>query len=250
MSVTNPKKTLFIGGLVPAVTEELLHSICIPFGDIIKVQLPISSETNQHRGFAFVEFEEMEDCQEAIYNLNLSELQGKLLKVNLARPGKYQDIQEKAIWEDEEYIKMQQGEIADEVEAPKIVEKEEVEVVQDKRNPRVYFDIAIGGNFAGRMNFELFADVVPITAENFKQLCTHEMGYGYRNCKFHRIIPGFMIQGGDFQKQDGTGGKSIFGSKFKDENFIIKHTRAGVIILISCYRWPMQGQTLMVPNSL
>ena len=221
-----------MGGLVPTVTEQLLHSLFIPFGDIVKIQLPISTETGSHRGFAFVEYEEMQDCAEAIYNINLSELHGKLLKVNLARPGKYQDIQEKAIWEDEEYIKLHQGEVAPEVIPAEIIKQSTTEPEKvDKKNPRLYFDIAINGTFAGRMNFELFADIVPLTAENFKQLCTHQQGFGYKNTKFHRIIPNFMVQGGDFQKGDGTGGKSIFGGMFKDENFIIKHTRPGVLFL-------------------
>lgn len=103
-------------------------------------------------------------------------------------------------------------------------------------NPKVYFDVRIGSDANRRIVFELFKDVTPKTAENFRALCTGEKGKGklgkplhFKGCGFHRVIPGFMLQGGDFTRGNGTGGESIYGAKFRDENFKVKHDKPGLL---------------------
>lgn len=106
-----------------------------------------------------------------------------------------------------------------------------------QQRPIVAIDVAIDKKPAGRILFELFDETTPRTAENFRALCLGLPGYGYIGSKFHRIIPGFMIQGGDFERGDGTGGYSIYnGGQFEDENFLVPHNSSGIFAIFETFQ--------------
>ncbi|KAG2210275.1 hypothetical protein INT47_003260 [Mucor saturninus] len=243
------KTTLFIGGVDQQVTEAILHAAFIPFGEIVAVQLSLdnsrNAKHNTHKGFGFVEFELPQDAEAAIDNMHLSEILGKVIKVQLAKPHNITATSHRAVWTEESWLQKYANAEDETKEAPATTEKatansdedSDEEAPKTKKSAsssqggksRVYLDIQIGNSLAGRIEIELRGDVVPKTAENFRALCTGEVGYGFKNSVFHRIIPQFMCQGGDITKGNGTGGKSIYGAKFADENFILKHTEPGTL---------------------
>ncbi|XP_065843375.1 peptidyl-prolyl cis-trans isomerase-like [Oscarella lobularis] len=230
------KRVLYVGGVAEEVDEKILHAAFIPFGDIRDIQMPLEYNSGKHRGFAFVEFESAEDAAAAQDNMHESELYGRTIRVNVAKPDRVREGNDQPVWAEENWIKKYvgtaeegNGEQKKETSAEETDGSGEPAAKKSRMNPNVFMDISIGDKAAGRIVMLLRADVVPKTAENFRVLCTGEEGYGYKDSTIHRIIPQFMCQGGDFINHNGTGGKSIYGSKFEDENFVLKHTGPGVL---------------------
>ena len=234
------KRVLYVGGLADEADEKILHAAFIPFGDIVDITIPLDYSTQKHRGFAFVEFELIEDAAAAMDNMNEAELCGRTVRVNVARPKMLKEGSSRPVWSEDAWLRKYAGKTLEELEggggkepstpaADSTGAETEEPAAKRRSNPRLFMDIRIGSEAAGRIVMEVFADVVPRTADNFRSLCTGEKGFGYKGSPFHRIIPQFMCQGGDFTHRNGTGGKSIYGNKFDDENFKLLHTGAGVL---------------------
>ncbi|MCP9257132.1 PPIase [Dirofilaria immitis] len=329
----NKKRTLYVGGFGEEVNEKILQAGFVPFGEIVSISVPLDYETGNTV--------DLEDAAAAIDNMNDSELFGRTIRCNFARPPKANERSQRPVWADDEWLKTgaflstpdrntdimldainkvtnidavmstsggNGVALISEIEllkhrgidinpnnlmvsesCPLIVsvhkDKERLfenlngnhkigtifrsfphygtgestskecdkasEAVSDESAivpvklslPRVYLGIRIGIRYIGRIVIELRSDIVPKTAENFRQLCTGEKGFGYEGIFLYPVLLSITFSSNnstfhgasrDFTKGDGTGGKSIYGLKFADENFKLKHSMAGIVSMANC----------------
>ncbi|KAG7249256.1 hypothetical protein CRUP_016537, partial [Coryphaenoides rupestris] len=189
------KRVLYVGGLAEEVDEKVLHAAFIPFGDVTDIQIPLDYETEKHRGFAFIEFELAEDAAAAIDNMNESELFGRTIRVNIAKPMRIKEGSSRPVWSDDDWLKKFSGKTAEEADgeesaapaASTETQEGEPPAKKGRVNPQVYMDIKIGNKPAGRLRFVLRADIVPMTAG----LCaTSSVSFQLHN--MHLIKPTWM----------------------------------------------------------
>ncbi|VVD01928.1 unnamed protein product [Leptidea sinapis] len=152
-SKPNSKRTIYVGGLAEEVDEKVLHAAFIPFGDLVDVQIPLDYETEKHRGFAFIEFENAEDAAAAIDNMNDSELFGRTIRVNVAAPQRIKEGSTRPVWSEDSWLQKHAGEtlgVAKDNEENNETKDKTVAISPaapkptEKRNPQVYFDICVG----------------------------------------------------------------------------------------------------------
>ena len=207
------------GGLPDEAGESVVRAAFIPFGDIVNIEIPPDYENQEkHRGFSFIEYELAEDAAAAIDNMNDSELFGKTITVNIARPRRIKEGYSRPVWSEDSWLQQYAGKTEEKKGAEEAAAEEEAAAAggnnktetdapaaapaaaaadaekakKPRGNPQVYMDVKAGKMNLGRMIILLRADLAPKTAENFRALCTHEKGYGYLNSMFHRVIPGFV----------------------------------------------------------
>jgi len=158
------KKIIFVGGLTEEVGEKILHSAFIPFGDVVDIQIPMDYGSNKHRGFAFIEFELVEDAAAAIDNMHESELFGRTIAVNIAKPSKKSSS--RAVWSSDDWLVQnavpdsKDGDTEDVAKTSGVAEEAvQPPVKKARKNPRCFFDISVGDQYSGRIVVELRADV-------------------------------------------------------------------------------------------
>jgi peptidyl-prolyl isomerase E (cyclophilin E) len=255
--VPHEKRTVYIGGFDEHVTHEVLHSVFLPFGNIVNVVIPSSAnsdqEENPHR-FGFVEFELSEDARSAIDNMHLSELYGKVIKCQLAKPimmKQGEGILKGAIWTNEVWIQHYLNQLEEEEkeeitsigeEKPTLISSHEHQdslssVLSDssyltiETNSKVFLDFSTLSESLGRLIILLRFDIVPKTCSKFQSLCVGEKGFSYKDSLVSSILKDQYIQiGKSLIEKD----PSLYDQlAMESENFILKHSDAGMVSMMS-----------------